>query len=128
MEATVRLHPYRDEVDGTPLLAEGDVEIFYGFFDYTFDTDWYKISLEEGEIIEISTDSILADTTIEIRNRETGESAQSDGTNPRTGLGFSKNAHLRFTALDAGDYAIYVTENSGGRGISYALTVEKIKE
>ena len=60
---------------------------FYGFFDYTFDTDWYKISLEEGESIEISTDSILADTTIEIRNRETGESAQSDGTNPAYRIG-----------------------------------------
>ena len=128
LEATVRLHPYRDEVDGTTLLAEGDVEIFYGFFDYTFDTDWYKISLEEDETIEISTDSILADTTIEIRNRETGESAQSDGTNPRTGLGFSKNAYLRFTAIDAGDYAIYVTENSGDRGISYALTVQRVQE
>ena len=128
LEATVRLHPYRDGADGTTLLAEGDVEIFYGFFDYTFDTDWYKISLEEGEIIEISTDSILASTTIEIRNRETGESAQSDGTNPRTGLGFSKNAYLRFTALDAGDYAIYVTENSGERGISYALIVERVQE
>ena len=126
--ATVRLHPYRDEADGATLLAEGDVEVFYGFFDYTFDTDWYKISLEEGEIIEISTDSVLANTTIAIRNRETGESAQSDGTNPRTGLGFSKNAHLRFTAPEAGDYAIYVTENSGKRGISYALTVERVEE
>ena len=128
LAATVRLHPYNDEVDGTVLLAEGNVEIFYGFFDYTFDTDWYKISLEEGDTIEISTDSILADTSITVRNRETGESAKSDGTNPRTGLGFSTNAHLRFTALDAGEYAIYIDETSGARGISYALIVERVQE
>ena len=128
LASTARLHPYKDEVDGKTLLAEGDIEIFYGFFDYTFDTDWYKISLEEGEAIEISTDSILADTTIEIRDRETGETAKSDGTNPRTGLGFSINAQLRFTAPEAGDYAIYINERSGGRGISYALTVERLLE
>ena len=129
LAATARLHPYRDAIDGTVLLAEGNVEIFYGFFDYTFDTDWYKISLEEGETIEISTDSILADTSITVRNRETGAlSAQSDGTNPRTGLGFSTNAHLRFTALDAGEYAIYVNETSGARGNGYALTVERVQE
>lgn len=127
LTATIRLHPYNDEIDGTVLLAEGNVEIFYGFFDYTFDTDWYKISLEEGETIEISTDSILADTSITVRNRETGESAQSDGTNPRTGLGFSTNAHLRFTALDAGEYAIYINETSGARGNGYALTVERVQ-
>ena len=128
LASSVRLHPYKDEVDGTTLLAEGDIEIFYGFFDYTFDTDWYKISLEEGETIEINTDSILADTTIEIRDRETGETAKSDGTNPRTGLGFSINAQLRFTAPETGDYAIYINERSGGRGISYALTVERLQE
>ena len=128
LESTVRLHPYRDEVDGTTLLAEGDVEIFYGFFDYTYDTDWFKITLEEGDIIEISTDSILADTRIEVRNRETGESFESDGTNPLTGLGFAVNARLRFTAREAGDYDIYINEQSGGRGVSYALTVERVQE
>lgn len=128
LTATARLHPYKDEVDGTTLLADGDVEVFYGFFDYTFDTDWYKINLEEGETIEINTDSILANTSITVRNRETGRSAESDGTNPLTGLGFSTNAQLRFTAPEEGEYAIYVNETSGGRGISYALTVERVQE
>ncbi len=126
LTATIRLHPYNDEADGTVLLAEGNSETFFGFFDYTFDTDWYKVSLEEGDIIEISTDSILADTSITVRNRETGETVRSDGTDPRTGLGFAKNAHLRFTAPEAGDYAIYINENSGERGIGYALTVERV--
>ncbi len=128
LTATIRLHPYNDEADGTVLLAEGNSETFFGFFDYTFDTDWYKVSLEEGDIIEISTDSILADTSITVRNRETGETVRSDGTDPRTGLGFAKNAHLRFTAPEAGDYAIYINENSGERGIGYALTVERVQE
>ncbi len=128
LTATVRLHPYNDEVDGTVLLAAGNAETFYGFFDYTFDTDWYKVGLEEGDIIEISTDSILADTSITVRNRDTGDLMRSDGTDPRTGLGFAKNAHLRFTAPAAGDYAIHINENSGERGIGYALTVERVKE
>ena len=127
LTATIRLHPYNDEADGTVLLAEGNSETLYGFFDYTFDTDWYKVSLEEGDTIEISTDSILADTSITVRNRETGETVRSDGTDPRTGLGFAKNAHLRFTAPEAGDYAIYINENSGERGIGYALIVERVQ-
>ncbi len=128
LTATIRLHPYNDEADGTVLLAEGNSETFFGFFDYTFDTDWYKVSLEEGDIIEISTDSILADTSITVRNRETGETVRGDGTDPRTGLGFAKNAHLRFTAPETGDYAIIVTERSGDHRNSYALTVERAQE
>ncbi|WP_419850152.1 trypsin-like peptidase domain-containing protein [Candidatus Poriferisocius sp.] len=128
LTSTIRLHPYTDEFDGTTLLAEGDSEVFYGLFDYPFDSDWFKISLEEGEVIEINTDSVLADTTITVRNRETGETVMSDDTNPRTGLGFSVNAQLRFTAPEAGDYAIHVDERTGQRGNGYALTVERVQQ
>ncbi len=128
LTSTIRLRPYRDELDGTKLLDRGNVEVFYGFFDYPFDTDWFKISLEEDEVIEISTDSILADTTITVRNRETGDMEMSEDIDPNTGLGFSTNAHLRFTAPEAGDYAIYIDERSGRRDISYILTVERVDE
>ncbi len=128
LASSIRLRPYTDESDGTTLLDEGDVEIFYGLFDHPYDTDWFKISLEEDETIEINTDSILADTTITVRNRETGRSVMSENINPRTGLGFAINAQLRFTAPVAGDYAIYVGERSGSMGISYAVTVERVQE
>ncbi|WP_419927905.1 trypsin-like peptidase domain-containing protein [Candidatus Poriferisocius sp.] len=128
LTSSIRLRPYTDEFDGTTLLEEGNVETFYGHFDYLFDTDWFKVSLEEDETIEINTDSILADTTITVRNRETGESVKSENINPRTGLGFAINAQLRFTAPEAGDYAIYVQERSGARGRGYAVTVERVLE
>ena len=125
LTSSIRLRPHTDEFDGTTLLDDSDVEIFYGLFDYTYDTDWFKVSLEEDETIEINTDSILADTTITVRNRKTGESVASENINPRTGLGFAVNAQLRFTAPEAGDYAIYVSERIGRGGNSYAVTVER---
>lgn len=128
LTSSVRLRPYTDEFDGTTLLDGDDVETFYGFFDYLHDTDWFKISLEEDKTIEINTDSILADTTITVRNRETGKSVMSENINPRTGLGFAVNAQLRFTAPEAGDYAIYINERSGERGNGYAVTVERVQE
>ena len=128
LTSSIRLRPYRDEADGTTLLDQGDVEVFYGFFDHPYDTDWFKISLEEDEVIEISTDSILADTTITVRNRDTGESEKSEDIDPHTGLGFSTNAHLRFVAPEAGRYAIYIDESSGTQDISYILTVERVQE
>jgi S1-C subfamily serine protease len=128
LTSTIRLRPYRDEADGTTLLDKGDVETFYGFFDYPYDADWFKVSLEEDEVIEISTDSILADTTIRVRNRVTGEEVKSEDIDPHTGLGFSTNAHLRFVAPKAGRYAIYIDEESGRSGLGYILTVERVQE
>ena len=128
LTSTVRLRPYRDELDGTTLLDRRDAEVFYGFFDYAFDTDWFKISLDEDETIEISTDSILASTTIAVRNRDTGDTEKSEDIDPNTGLGFSTNAHLRFTAPEAGDYAIYIDERAGRRDLSYVLTVQRVQE
>ena len=128
LNSTIRLRPYRDELDGTTLLDSGDVETFYGFFNYPYDTDWFKISLKEDEVIEISTDSILADTTITVRNRRTGDAAQSENIDPNTGLGFATNAHLRFTAPEAGNYAIYIDEKSGRQDLGYVLTVERAQE
>ena len=128
LTSTIRLRPYRDALDGTTLLDRGNVEVFHGYFDYAFDTDWFKISLEEDETIEISTDSILASTTIAVRNRETGETEKSEDIDPNTGLGFATNAHLRFTAPEAGDYAIYIDEKSGRRAIGYILTVERVEQ
>ena len=128
LTSTIRLRPYRDELDGTTLLDRADSEVFYGFFDYAFDTDWFKINLDEDEVIEISTDSILANTTIAVRNRDTGETEMSEDIDPNTGLGFATNAHLRFTAPEAGRYAIYIDEKAGRRDISYVLTVERVEE
>ncbi len=128
LTSTIRLRPYTDAFDGTTLLAESSRETAYGYFDYPYDIDWYKIDLEEDQTIEINTDSILADTRIAVRNRETGETVESEDFDPNTGLGFATNAQLRFTAAEDGSYAIIVTERSGDHRNSYALTVERAQE
>ena len=49
------------------------------------------------------------------------------GTDLPTGSGIAVDAPLRFTAPETGDCAIYINERSGERGISYALTVERLQ-
>ncbi len=128
LSSSVRLNPFDDVFDGTAVAVERTRETLYGYFDYPRDIDWYKISLEEDETIEINTDAIVSDTAIAVRNPETDELVKSDGADPLTGLGFSQNAQLRFTAPSTGKYYIYVEETSGKQDKGYVLTVERLRQ
>ena len=61
LSSSVRLKPLNDPDDGRIVMVG---ETVAGSLDYFSDWDWYSIRLDEGETVNISTDSLNVDTVI----------------------------------------------------------------
>ncbi len=102
-------------------------ETIVGSLDHLLDWDWYSISLEEGETISVSTESLNVDTVIYIdfpRSRDNQVASDDDSGG---GL-FGTDSELVYRAPATGEYFIAVTEATGERLGGYYLDVVPARE
>ena len=117
--SNVRLKPMNDADDGRTLSMGTTIA---GSLDHFLDWDWYSISLEEGETVRVSTESLNVDTVIYIdfpRSRDNQVVSDDDSGG---GL-FDTDSELVYRAPASGEYFIAVTEATGERFGGYYVTV-----
>ena len=124
LSSSVRLMPLNDPDDGRNVAVGKTVA---GSLDHFSDWDWYSISLNEGETVRVSTDSLNVDTVIyvDFPNSRDNQVVYDDDS----GGGLSgTNSELVYRAPHTGEYFIAVKEAVGDRLGGYYLTVEPARE
>ena len=108
LRSSVELRPVIDSEDSLELRME---ETIIGNIDYHTDADWFRIQLEEGETVTISTDSLGSDTVLFIYSPEAGEDGLAVDDDSGGGV-FGFNAELVYEAPHTGEFLVIV-ENAG---------------
>ncbi len=122
--SNVRMKPLIDPDDGR-VISPG--RTIAASIDHPLDYDWFSISLEEGETVAISTDSLNADTEIlvDFLGAQVGQIVSDyDSGGGLAGT----NAHLVYRAPHTGEFTIVVREPVGVSFGGYYLTVETARE
>ncbi len=127
VSSTTRLTPFHDVDDGLFLAEEEDSDVIAGVFDHYSDLDFYVIQLDEGEIVLLYTDSIIADPTLTIVDPFLVEVAFDDDSGSSV-FGFSTNSEIVYTAETGGEHIVLV-ENPYRleSGDAYFLVVERLQ-
>ena len=120
LRSSVEWRPVIDSEDGLELRME---ETIIGNIDYHTDADWFRIQLEEGETVTISTDSLGSDTVLFIYSPEAGEDGLAVDDDSGGGV-FGFNAELVYEAPHTGEFLVIV-ENAGNADFGgYYLSVK----
>ena len=82
-----------------------------GSIDYPGDRDWYRLRLDEGDVLRICSDSWLVDTTLHIDFL--GSHANQVADDDSGGGLFGTNSELVYRAPMAGEYVVVVQELGG---------------
>ena len=124
LSSNVRLKPLNDPDDGRTISVG---ETVAGSLDYFSDWDWYSISLEEGETVRVSANSLNLDTVIYVdfpRSRNNQIVSDDD-----SGRGLSgRDSELVYRARHTGEYFVAVTEARGDSVGGYYLSIERARE
>ena len=97
ISSSIRLKSLNDPDDGQ-IVAVGETVV--GSLDHPLDWDWYSISLNEGQTVRITTDSINVDTILYVdfpKSRNNQVVSDDDG-----GGGLRGNSELVYRAPHAG--------------------------
>lgn len=122
--SNVRMKPLIDPDDGRTIAPGRTIP---ASIDHPLDLDWFSISLEEGETVAISTDSLNADT--EILVDFVGAEASQIVSDDDSGGGLAgTNPHLVYRAPHTGEFIIVVREPVGSSFGGYYLMVETARE
>ena len=124
LSSSVRLKPLNDPDDGRIVMVG---ETVAGSLDHFSDLDWYSIRLNEGETVNISTDSLNVDTVIFVdfpRSRNNQLVSDDDSGGGLSGT----NSELVYRAPHTGEYFIAVAEAVGTGFGGYYLSVERARE
>ena len=124
LSSSVRLKPLNDPDDGR-IVTVG--ETVAGSLDHFSDWDWYSIRLEEGETVNISTDSLNVDTLIFVDFPRSRNNQLVSDDNSGGGLS-GTNSELVYRAPHTGEYFIAVAEAVGTDLGGYYLSVERARE
>ena len=122
--SNVRMKPLIDPDDGR-VISPG--RTIAASIDHPLDYDWFSISLEEGETVAISTDSLNADTEIlvDFLGAQVGQIVSDyDSGGGLAGT----NSHLVYRAPHTGEFIIVVREPVGVSFGGYYLIVETARE
>ena len=125
LTSSVSLRPVNDPDDGR-LVEVGETVV--GSLDYFDDWDWYSIHLEEGETVEIRTESLLVDTIIYVDFPDSRINQVVSDDDSGGGL-FGTNSELVYRAPTTGEHLIAVTEAAGDvYAGGYYLSVETARQ
>ena len=124
LSSSVRLKPLNDPDDGR-IVTVG--ETVAGSLDHFSDWDWYSIRLDEGETVNISTDSLNVDTVIFVDFPRSRNNQLVSDENSGGGLS-GTNSELVYRAPHTGEYFIAVAEAVGTGFGGYYLSVERARE
>ena len=124
LSSSVRLKPLNDPDDGR-IVTVG--ETIAGSLDHFSDWDWYSIRLNEGETVNISTDSLNVDTVIFVDFPRSRNNQLVSDENSGGGLS-GTNSELVYRAPHTGEYFIAVAEAVGTGFGGYYLSVERARE
>ena len=119
--SSARLQLLPDPDDGREVVTG---RVIAGNLDHFRDVDWYLISLKEGETVEVSTDSLNADTVLWMRCRGCGGNRLAQNDDSGGGL-FGTNARVVYQADTDGEYVISVEAADGNSGGGYFLSVKR---
>ena len=122
LRSNVSLIPAVDFDDGRSI---GMGETTTGKLDFPGDADWYRIDLQEGEKVKISTDSITVETAVYVYHAETRDNKFELDVGSGGGL-FDQNAELVFQAPNTGEFFIAVTDVWSTEIGGYYLSVENV--
>ena len=124
LASNVRLKPLDDPDDGRTITIG---ETVAGNLDHFSDLDWYSISLEEGETVKISTDSLIADTVLYVDFPGSRDNQVVSDDDSGGGL-FGTNSELVYRAPKTGEFIIAVAEASQEFFGGYYLSVERARD
>lgn len=97
-----------------------------GNIDYPEDYDIYLVSMERGETINVTVDSIMVDTYLAIADKEGVQTFASD-TNSGGGI-FGSNPEVSFTAPKKDTYWLVVGPETPGYIGGYSISVRDMYE
>ena len=123
LSSNVRLKPLNDPDDGRAISIG---ETVAGSLDHLSDWDWYSISLEEGETVRISTNSLNVDTVIYVDFRHSRDNQVASDDDSGGGLS-GRDSELVYRAPHNGEYFVAVTEAVGDSVGGYYLSVERAR-
>ena len=123
LSSNVRLKPLNDPDDGRTISIG---ETVAGSLDHLSDWDWYSISLEEGETVRISTNSLNVDTVIYVDFQHSRDNQVASDDDSGRGLS-GTDSELVYRAPHTGEYFVAVTEAVGDSVGGYYLSVERAR-
>ncbi len=115
-----RLIRVRDPDDGTVIQVGGTVR---GHIDFPEDSEFYFIDLSEGEVIEITSSSILADTGLAIYYPGAGDAQIIVDDNSGGGL-FGFDPKIVYRAPHTGRFTVLLIDSIRDAPGGYVITVE----
>ena len=121
LSSSVRLQLLPDPDDGREVVKG---KVIAGNLDHFRDVDWFSINLEEGETVEVTTDSLNVDTVLWVRCRGCGGNRLAQNDDSGSGL-FGTNARVIYRADSDGEYVISVEATDGNSGGGYYLSVKR---
>ena len=120
LTGSVLLTPLNDP-DDARILNLGDS--LAGSIDFFFDTDWYILELDENERIEVTTDSLNADTVVHVHCISCGAGQFATDDDGGGGL-FEYNAQVVYLTPQKGRYFVIVSSFEDDVG-GYYLSVDR---
>ena len=123
LSSNVRLKPLNDPDDGRTISIG---ETVAGSLDHLSDWDWYSISLEEGETVRISTNSLNVDTVIYVDFQHSRDNQVASDDDSGGGLS-GTDSELVYRAPHSGEYFVAVTDAVGDSVGGYYLSVERAR-
>ena len=121
LTSSVRLLRLPDPDDGRAVVKG---RVIAGNLDHYRDVDWFLMSLKEGETVEVTTDSLNADTKLWLRCRDCGGNEIAQDDDGGDGL-FGTNSRVIYRAESDGEFVIGVDTAEGGTGGGYYLSVKR---
>ena len=122
--SNVRLKPLVDLDDGQTISA-GDT--IAASLDHLRDWDWYSISLEEGETVRVSTESLNVDTVVYIDFPRSRDNQLVSDDDSGGGL-FGTDSELVYRAPATGEYFIVIVDATGESLGGYYLMIQTARE